>query len=165
MVSRPAGCLSRNQTLRLEFKSQRFFLHERLGRSRLLAGRRFAFAQARAAHHFILRRVVAILAFDSGAHPFDGVPDDRVEVVALIAQVGQLGLQGIHLRLDGTGLCEIGSEAIDGDISKGGLLIDLLPGGEPAWAWASVSFGNVLPIMRVPPEKMFCPGDVPQSYA
>jgi len=83
-------------------------LRELLGRGRLFAGYWLAFTQARAAHHFILRRVVAVLAFDSGAHPFDLVPDDRVEVVALIAQVGQLGLQGIHLRLDGAGLCEQG---------------------------------------------------------
>lgn len=44
-------------------------------------------------NHIVLGRIVAISAFDHGAHAFDVFPDVAVGGVALVAQVGQLRLQ------------------------------------------------------------------------
>ncbi len=49
---------------------------------------RFAFAQPRAAHHFILGRVITAIALDPGAHVLELVPHPQVEIIALATQVG-----------------------------------------------------------------------------
>ena len=62
-----------------------------------LADRGFGLTEPRAADHFILRRVIAKIGFDPGAHSFDLFPHDKIQRVALVARVGQFRLKGSDL--------------------------------------------------------------------
>lgn len=101
------------------------FLGRRRGRR--LAGRALAFAPARAAHHLVLGRVVAEQALDRGAQAFELVPDDQVQRIPLVAQVGHLGFEGLHPGIQLVGLRQVRAQRALGQFAEDQRGADLLP--------------------------------------
>lgn len=99
-----------------------------LGRHRRrLASRALAVAPARAAHHLVLGRVVAEQALDRGAQAFELVPQDLVQRIALVAQVGQFGLKRLDPGIQLVGLGQVLAQRSLGQFAEGQRGADLLP--------------------------------------
>lgn len=123
-------------------------LHSLGRRRRRLAGGALAVAPARAAHHLVLGRVVAEQALDRGAQAFELVPQDLVQRIPLVAQVGQLGLERLDPGIQLVGLGQVLAERGLGQLAEGQRGADLLPRFQMAAGLIDqigwVDFGNHL---------------------
>jgi hypothetical protein len=93
---------------------------------------RFAFAEARAADHFVLRRVVAVVGFDAVSHLLDLIPQFLIRGISLVAQVGELGFEGVHLGQEFAGLADVIVQCADVQCAESHFGIDLISGGKDA---------------------------------
>ena len=131
----------------------------------MLERARFALAQPCAADHFVLGRIVAVDAFDRGAHPLDILPQFHVRGVPFIAEIRQLRFERIHLGLTRTPRCDLIGQGLAFQVTKGRGRVEPISGIQHRLGlieqigWIQL-LGHEVPPVRV---KKVLPGAVPQS--